>query len=338
MLAHGNEGDVYLNSIADTLNNLPDALDLELLPAQPILTASSSADGKEVRAICTQNPTVSEGPINYLHAVDGNANFATLGIKAGDIVRYYVNLDKDAAEQNFEQRTALELRVRRRDSVDPENVLIIEGGLTAPALDPQRLEVWRYSDKRMDAIRSRLSIYRKFGRPAAGWEPSPDLAALQQIVERANQWLRNLPPTDDPWQVTSRLAELPQALREAPGLKATIAGENLADGVFAGWEGRLLEQAVWCRDISQWVRRDAASDLDAATALFDWTVRNIQLDGPVAKSNAALMIITRGKRWRTAMARPSIGRGCLSNCADSKASMPWSCGPRRALAPRRRRC
>ena len=33
-------------------------------------------------------------------------------------------------------------------------------------------------------------------------------------------------------------------------------------------------------DIAQWARREAATDFDAAVALFDWTVRNIQLDAP----------------------------------------------------------
>ena len=40
-------------------------------------------------------------------------------------MRYYVNLDVEAAERNIEQRTALELKVRRLDAADPENALII---------------------------------------------------------------------------------------------------------------------------------------------------------------------------------------------------------------------
>jgi tetratricopeptide (TPR) repeat protein len=291
MAVRGNNGDIYLNSVAATLNNLPDALDLELLPAQPILTATTSADGKEVRAICTRNPANPQGPINYLHAVDGNAQFQTLGVKPGDLVRYYATFDQEAAEQNFEQRTALEIPVRRLDAADPENVIILDGaGLTMPVLDPQRIEVWRYSDKRMDAIRSMLAVYQRRRTPPAGWEPSPDLAALQQIVERANQWLRSLPPSEDGWKPTPLLAQLPVELRDAEGVRPAIARESLADGVFADWEGRLLEQAVWSRDIAQWVRSDATSDVDAAMAMFDWTVRNIQLDPPRSASNASVMI------------------------------------------------
>jgi tetratricopeptide (TPR) repeat protein len=282
--------DIYVKSVSDTLNNLPAALDLNLLPAQPILTASTSSDGKEVRALLIRNPANPEGPINYLQAVDGNANFATLDVKAGDIVRYYVNLDADALERNLEERTALQLRVRRRDATDPENVLLLEVGTDAPVLEPQRIEVWRYSDKRADAIRSMLATYVNNHRPPAGWEPSPDLAALQQIVERANQWLRNLPPTDEKWTPTPLIATWPEELRQAPGARTVITEDNLAGKIFGSWEGRLLEQAAWCRDVSLWVRRDASSDLDAAMALFDWTVRNIQLDPPRAKSAASAMV------------------------------------------------
>ena len=54
------------------------------------------------------------------------------------------------------------------------------------------------------------------------------------------------------------LPSLPEGLRQAQGVAAVIAPESLRDGVFADGEGRLLEQAVWCRDIAQWARGDAA--------------------------------------------------------------------------------
>jgi len=274
------DGGAYLRSVSATLNDLAGHVDLELQPAQPILTANTSADGKEVRATCTENPNSPDGQYNYLLASDGNANFASLEVQPGDIVRYYVNVDEESAERGIEQRTALELRVRRLDSRDPENALIIEGSLDAPAEIPQRIEIWRYSDKRMDAIRSALNRYVRLRRPAAGWEPAPDVGALQQIVERANQWVRNQRAAQSDWRPEPLLAELPQDLRTANGVDEVIDAKNLRDGLFAEWEGRLLAQAVWCRDIAQWARGSANSDADVAAALFDWTVRNVQLDRP----------------------------------------------------------
>jgi hypothetical protein len=271
-------GGAYLRSVSDTLNDLAGNVDLELQPAQPILTASSSADGKEVRATCTENPNSPDGVNNYLVAADGNANFRSIDVQPGDVVRYYVNLDPESAERGMEQRTALELRVRRLDPLNAENALIIEGGLDAPATIPQRIEIWRYSDKRMDAIRTALNRYVVLRRPPAGWEPAPDVGALQQIVERANQWVRGQPPADKKWQADPMIAELPSEVRLAKGVAEAIAPENLRDGNFADWEGRLLAQAAWCRDIAQWARGKATSDAEVAAALFDWTIRNVQLD------------------------------------------------------------
>ena len=283
-----NDGSVYLRSVSATLNDLAGNVDLELQPAQPILTASSSSDGNEVLAVCIENPNNPDGAYNYLLAQSGNANFHSLEVQPGDVIRYYVNLDEETAERGIEQRTALELRVRRLDSRDPENALIIEGGLDGPATTPQRIEIWRYSDKRMDAIRSALNRYVNLRRPPSGWEPAPDVGALQQVVERANQWVRNERADDDKWQPEPLLTDLSLELRNAKGVSQAIAPENMRDGVFADWEGRLLAQAVWLRDIAQWARGNATSAADVAAALFDWTIRNVQLDPPQLKELTVL--------------------------------------------------
>lgn len=286
LTASTNDRGVYIRSVSATLNDLAGNVDLELQPAQPILTASTSVDGKEVRATCTQNPNNLDGQNNYLRVVDANANFYSQGVEPGDVIRYYVNLDEESAERGIEQRTAIDLRVRRLDSLDPENALIIENSLTGPVEFPQRIEIWRYSDKRMDAIRSALNRYVARRLPPAGWEPAPDVGALQQIVERANQWIRNQGPGDDQWQPEPLLAELPAELREAKGVAQLIAPENLRNGLLADWEGRLLAQSVWARDIAQWARGSAATDAAVAAALFDWTVRNVQLDANAELSEA----------------------------------------------------
>lgn len=274
----GGDRDVYIRSVSATLNDLAANIDLELHPAQPILTASTSADGNEVLAICMENPNNPDGRFNYLRATTGNANFHTQEVEPGDIIRYYVNLDEESAERGIEQRTAIELRVRRLDALDPENALIIEDSLTAPVEIPQRIEIWRYSDQRMDAIRLALNRYKARRPPLIGWEPAPDVGALQQIVERANQWIRNQGPDEGQWQPEPLLVELPTELRESKVIARAIDPENLRNGLLADWEGRLLVQAAWIRDIGQWARGGAATDREVAAALFDWSVRNIQLD------------------------------------------------------------
>ena len=39
-----------------------------------------------------------------------------------------------------------------------------------------------------------------------------------------------------------------------------------------------MQEAVWLHNISRWARGDAIDDLERAKSLFDWTVRNIQLE------------------------------------------------------------
>jgi tetratricopeptide (TPR) repeat protein len=272
---------VLLENAAAALNDLPARVDLQLTPPQPVLTASNSGDGNEVRATCTVNPRSPGNPLNnYLVAAESNANFRSAGVRAGDLVRYYVNLGNEVGDEaQLEKRTALELTVRRLDDRDPQNALIIEGGLTQPILYPQRLEIWRYSDKRMNEIRARLNLYEELRRPPIGWEPGPDEGALSQLLERLNQWVRNQ-PSDDAWQPTSRLSDLPLAVREGKGLAEVLAPQRLREGEYQAWEGRALQEAVWCRDVAQWAKGRAVTDDEVSAALFDWTVRNIWLTRP----------------------------------------------------------
>src|SRR5690606_15614825 len=73
--AGSGDGGAFLRSVAETLNNLGSNVDLELQPAQPILTASSSKDGQEILATVSENPANLDGQYNYLLANSGNANF-----------------------------------------------------------------------------------------------------------------------------------------------------------------------------------------------------------------------------------------------------------------------
>jgi hypothetical protein len=276
----GGDADAYVRSVAATLNDLAANVDLELLPAQPILTAANSNDGNEVRAVCIENPRFPDGVFNYLLLTDQNVDLTRLDIQSGDEVRYYANFDEESAERGIEQRKVIGLEVLRLDPANPQTGIIIKGGLTGPMTVPQRIEIWRRSQSRVDAIKSAFNQYVINRQPPMGWEPAPDKLAIQQVVERANQWLRNTPAPQEPWKSDPRITDLPAELREAKGVAPLLTVEQLRDGLFGDAEGRLLAEAAWCRDVSAWARRPAAgqSEAEAATELFDWTVRNIQLD------------------------------------------------------------
>ncbi|NOY29391.1 MAG: hypothetical protein GXP28_04205 [Planctomycetes bacterium] len=262
---------MLIGSIASTLNKLPDEIVLELAPPIPILDDSRSSDGKEVLATCQVTPAVPDGPFNYLKIPRGNVDFRKLGVRAGDIVRYFVVADQESIEFGIRKETYLELPVRRLDFNNPATALIVETGLSGEVLTPERIEIWRFSDKRMNEIRVRLTRYIKQRKPAIDWEPSPDESALRLLTDRLNQWLRNRPKTEDGWLADPLLSNLP---------KPWLESKSFEEGLFQPTESRELQQAIWLRDISIWAKKDALTDIEVASALFDWTVRNIQLDGP----------------------------------------------------------
>jgi hypothetical protein len=99
--------------------------------------------------------------------------------------------------------------------------------------------------------------------------PEPEM--LRQIVDRLNQWIRTQQPPAD-WALDPMVASLPKPLAELPQVK------ELSRMAFARFDGYALQEAVWLRDIGLWARGDVLDDLDRAKNLFDWTVRNIQLD------------------------------------------------------------
>lgn len=98
---------------------------------------------------------------------------------------------------------------------------------------------------------------------------------LGQAVDRLNQWLRTQKPQPD-WKPDPLVSTLPEPLAAMPvvqelgKMEFKLGTPNI--------DGGALQEAVWLREVSQWARGDKPGDVDRALALFDWTVRNIQLD------------------------------------------------------------
>ena len=94
---------------------------------------------------------------------------------------------------------------------------------------------------------------------------------LDQIVGRLNQWGQSQKPSAD-WRRDPLLDTLPEPLTQLPMLK------DLGKIAFPRYDGFALQEAVWMRDVSNWARGEGLDDLGRAEKLFDWTVRNIQLE------------------------------------------------------------
>jgi hypothetical protein len=102
----------------------------------------------------------------------------------------------------------------------------------------------------------------------AAW-PEPEM--LRQIVDRLNQWIRTQRSPAD-WKLDPMVATLPKSLANLP---AVIDLDRME---FSRFDGYALQEAMWLRDVGRWARGDALDDLDRAKSLFDWTIRNIQIE------------------------------------------------------------
>jgi hypothetical protein len=102
----------------------------------------------------------------------------------------------------------------------------------------------------------------------ASW-PEPDM--LRQVVSRLNQWVDTL-EKPAPWKPDPMLAALPADIAKLPMLA------ELGQPQFTSFDGYMLMEAVWARDVGRWAKGTSSDQLLVARNLFDWTVRNIQLD------------------------------------------------------------
>ena len=117
-------------------------------------------------------------------------------------------------------------------------------------------------------------------------------SGLADLTYHLNRWAE-AQPADDSWKPDPMIDRLPKAIREM------LPAERLTKMQFDPRDGRHLWTAGWFRSIGEWVverqqpdarlaaalrRREPAMNKDRveqlliAERLFDWTVRNIQLD------------------------------------------------------------
>ena len=94
---------------------------------------------------------------------------------------------------------------------------------------------------------------------------------LPQIRHRLDQWVEEKKPTVE-WQRDPLVETLPAELRTSRSLKA-LDSEKFTDVDMLN-----LREAVWLRDIARSARGNQLDDLSIARQLFDWTIRNLQLE------------------------------------------------------------
>jgi hypothetical protein len=270
--------DALLKAAANQLNDLPAAADTEIKPAVVILDSQKVPDHQDVYAVCIANPAIPDSPINVILVPAGNSRFKGLGVRSGDTLKYFVKedntVDDESRQLGFSRQVAMELKIAQ---VIDDNTLLIEAGLNQQVDFPAKIEIWRNVDTRQKEINEKLVTYAARRLPPLAWEPAPDEQVLTQVLAWLNQWVRQTsPPTT--WKRDEMLDKLPADLAGDAELKPYISPEALAATAFTMSDARILQEAVWLRDIARWAHGDSFDDVGRATALFDWTIRNIQLE------------------------------------------------------------
>ena len=277
------QANALFDSITGQLRTLSEATQLELRPPTVLLDSRSSTDREDILSIVQRSPEAPLGaPANLLTVPRRNARFRAMEIKPGDTIKYFVVPDKETmarlhetGEVDIVTMAAINLYVAQ---VLDDNSLLIAGGLPAEFTSPSKIEIWRNVDDRMKEINRRLGRYTTRRDPPLAWQPTPDEAVLTQMSERLNQWLRQTERKEaKPWPRPELLATLPATLTENERVAPFLTAEELASGAFRSHESRLLQEAVWIRDIGGWARGASPAVKDQAAALFDWTIRHIQL-------------------------------------------------------------
>jgi tetratricopeptide (TPR) repeat protein len=103
--------------------------------------------------------------------------------------------------------------------------------------------------------------------------PEPEM--LRQTVNRLNQWAQSQKPPAG-WKPDPLLGNL------SPELARLDVVRDLDKMQFSVYDGLSLLEAVWLRNVSEWARGREVEELQQARRLFDWLVRNIQLDAETA--------------------------------------------------------
>jgi len=300
-LQRADRGEALIDAAAAQLADLPSGVDTELRPPTPILDASKSANGADVMAICTRQPSAPDGPLNAVSVSSQNSRFRGVGVRSGDILRFFIvpdeTLDEQRRQEGFGRHLAMEFTVSQvvddfnlflEKGVSPtvaknyvgqmigDQSLLNDALLAQGLIIPAKIEIWRNVDDRLRDITRVLLDYVQKQQPAIHWEPGPDKQVLLKVVEWLNQWLRQVDPETE-WKRDPLIDDIEPALLDSDKLKSMLGASALAAQVFEPGDGQLLQEAVWLRDISRWAQGDDFNDLARATALFDWTIRNVQL-------------------------------------------------------------
>lgn len=165
-----------------------------------------------------------------------------------------------------------------------------------PVARPTGPEDVRMQQKLFEEAIARIGDYPQYDSPE--W--------LQNAVGRLAQWVQGQQPAAG-WQVDPLVATLPKPLAELAEVRAIDRLEFPNADVYA------FQEVAWLRDVSNWARGDAVDELSVAQRLFDWTVRNVQIEHVVlaGASGGSSRVLLLKHPWETLL----LGTGAPSDRA-----------------------
>ncbi len=105
--------------------------------------------------------------------------------------------------------------------------------------------------------------------------------ALTQVVERLDQWALGQKQIAG-WKPAALIESLPTNLTDSPLMRRL---DNLQ---FAIGDGPMLQETVWLREAARFAVGRETEPLARARALFDWTIRNYQLEASPASDSPTI--------------------------------------------------
>lgn len=156
--------------------------------------------------------------------------------------------------------------------------------------------------------------------------------ALDLVTSRMNQWIRGQNVNVD-WQLDPRVAQLPARYRNLRWMEPDVLGGL---DFYYDFDGPFLREAVLLQEIGRHIRRqvedesaegadargkealrfvsrDDPEELRLAERLFDWTIKNVQLEED--KWPATSEVYPLSQHWHTPYETVLLGRGTASDRA-----------------------
>jgi hypothetical protein len=127
----------------------------------------------------------------------------------------------------------------------------------------------------------RGQLFDTFAQNLNQLEDFPAQQMLPTLRDYLNHWQRQVRAEFD-WSLDPIVKSLPEKYRKLPEVERIEAEEYDASDM------EFLSECVWLRDIARLARGEGYGELKTASNLFDWTIRNLQIEPASAEKGAVV--------------------------------------------------